>query len=256
MFWKEWYDMRLRFFIILIVFIFMLIMTIAMRPYTSTIMDEISEQFGNLPDFLKKLVGDPKMLSQLKNDDFYLLSQWFGKNLGQFLPIIALVIAFPIFARETEKKTIYFFLSRKKRENVFWSKYITGLSFTKILLGTLTILGPVGMKLAGYNVHFSKPLMILVHEIIAMLFLYSLYIMFSIIFDDQVKPILVGLVTIFIMPVFSFVESLSFLNIYPYLMGQQIINGLGIDWNYSVVLLALSFVLIFIDRKLFITKEF
>ncbi len=256
MFWKEWYDLRLRFFIILIVFIFMLIMTIAMRPYTSTMMDEISEQFGNLPDFLKNLIGDPKMLNQLKNDDYYLLSQWYGKNLGQFLPIIALIIAFPIFARETEKKTIYFFLSRMKREKLFWSKYITGLSFTKTLLGILTLLGPLGMRIAGYNVHFTKPLLILVHEIFAMLFLYSLYIMFSIIFNDQVKPILVGLVTIFIMPIFSFVESLSFLNIYPYLMGQRIINNLGIDWNYSIVLLAISFVLIFVDRKLFMIKEF
>jgi ABC-type transport system involved in multi-copper enzyme maturation permease subunit len=256
MFWKEWYDLRLRFFIILIVFIFMLIMTIAMRPYTSTMMDQISEEFGNLPDFLKNLIGDPKLLNQLENDDFYLLSQWFGKNLGQFLPIIALIIAFPIFARETEKKTIYFILSRMKREKVFWSKYITGLSFTKTLIGTLTLLGPLGMKIAGYDVHISKPLLILVHEIIAMLFLYSLYIMFSIIFNDQVKPILAGLVTVFIMPIFSFVESLSFLNIYPYLMGQSVINNHGIDWNYSIVLLALSIVLIFIDKKLFMIKEF
>jgi hypothetical protein len=112
------------------------------------------------------------------------------------------------------------------------------------------------MRIAGYNVHLSKPLLILVHEIIAMLFLYSLYIMFSIIFNDQIKPILAGLATVFIMPIFSFVESLSFLNIYPYLMGQSIINNLGIDWKYSIVLIALSIVLIFVNKKLFMIKEF
>ena len=78
MLYKELNEMKLRVILIIAVLVISLITTIVMRPYASQMMSEMAGQLEELPDFLKKLIGDTSSLTKLDDDNYYLLSQWQG----------------------------------------------------------------------------------------------------------------------------------------------------------------------------------
>jgi hypothetical protein len=71
-----------------------------------------------------------------------------------------------------------------------------------------------------------------------------------------VKPVVGGLVVIIALPFLSLIESIAFLNPYPYILGLDIINGSGIDWWYTLSLAVLTLVIAFQSYRIFKTKEF
>lgn len=234
----------------------MLITTVAMRPYTTSMMEQMVNELGEMPEFFQKMIGDPSIAQKLANDDYYINSQWHGKNLGQFLPMFALIIAFPIFAREVDKKTIYFLLSRKNRDEVFWKKFFVGYFVVTAIIVIFSLAGPVAMKIAGYQVGLRNTGLILVHEIVGLSFFYSLFILFSVLSNDQVKPVVSGIIVIVALPFLSLIDSLAFLNPYPYILGLDIINGSGIDWVYTLVLAVITLFSVVLSYRIFKKKEF
>lgn len=257
MIYKELYDMRIRTIVMFIVILVGLVLSIAMKPYTAEMFQGLAGEIENMPEFLRGLIGDPEELTALIDDnDAYLLSQWQGKNLGQFIPFIVLIIVFPIFARETDKKTIYFLLARKNRNEVFKAKYFTGLLVAASVVFILALAGPVGMNIAGYGTGFAKTLVALVHELIGVFFFYSIFSFLSVTSNDQIKPIIGGMVIIIGLPFFSMIKTLDFLNPYNYVLAISIAQGDGIDWIYSIVLLAISITLTLLNKAIFEKREF
>lgn len=257
MIYKELYDMRIRTIVMFIVILVGLVLSIAMKPYTAEMFQGLAGEVANMPEFLKGLVGDPEELVALIDDnDAYLLSQWQGKNLGQFIPFIVLIIAFPIFARETDKKTMYFLLARKNRNQIFMVKYFTGLLVAASVVSLLGIAGPVGMNIAGYNTGFGQSFMALVHELTGAFFFYSIFSFLSVTSNDQIKPIIGGIVILIGLPFFSMIKVLDFLNPYTYILSISIARGDGIDWIYSLVLLAISISLTLVNKTIFEKREF
>jgi len=255
-FYKEWNEHKTRAIVIFILSLIVLTTTVALRPYASSMMEQMVNELEEMPEFLQKMIGDPSIAQKLTNDEYYINSQWHGKNLGQFLPIFVLIIAFPVFAREVDKKTIYFLLSRRKREEVFWKKFFVGYFVITAIIVIFSLAGPIAMKIAGYQVGFRNTGLILVHEIVGVSFFYSLFILFSVLSNDQVKPVVGGLVVIIALPFLSLIESIAFLNPYPYILGLDIINGSGIDWWYTLSLAVLTLVIAFQSYRIFKTKEF
>lgn len=255
MLYKEINDMRIRVLIILMVFLASLLVTVLLRPYTTTMLDQMASEFEKLPEFLKKTIGDPERILRLKNDQYYLLSQWHGKNLGQFLPLLALLIAFPIFSRENEKRTIYFLLARKKREEIFWVKFGVGLGLTIIITAVMSALGFILMRTLGYSVDFNYLPLCLTNEIVGVSFFYSLFLMFSIISNDQVKPVIIGIVILIGLPILGLIKTVSFLNPYPYILCIHVIDE-GVDLTYTSGLVIVTVALVIIDYVLFKKREF
>ncbi len=254
--YKELYEMRMRVIVIFLIMIAGLTFLVAARPLAVSMMEEMYRDFDQIPEALQRLLGDPAMVQRLGDDSFYIVSQWQGNNLGQFLPIIVLLIAFPIFARETDKGTIFFLLSRINRSTVFWNKVLTGFFASLALIIVLSLLGPVFMRIGGYDATFGESFAIIVHQVISVALLYFLFTIFSIVFNDQIKPVITGIAVVLAMPFASLVDALSFINIYPYIMGESIINTGRIDWTYSVVLSLMAVGLLFVSYKLFEKKEF
>ena len=234
-----------------------LIFTVAMKPYTAQMFQELAGEAENMPGFLKGLIGDPETLLALVDDnEAYLISQWQGKNFGQFIPFLVLIVAFPIFARETDKKTIYFLLARKNRPDVFRVKYFTGLFVAVLAVVILAISGPVGMNIGGFQMGFGKTLMIMLHEVIGAFFFYTIFSFMSIFSSDQVRPIIGGIVLLLGLPFFSLTKSLAFLNPYTYILGSDIASGDGIDWIYTVILILISLSMTFINKNIFEKRDF
>jgi len=255
MFYKEIHEMKLRVVIMFVVLLISLVTTIALRPYAAQMMEEMTAQLEDMPDFLKNLMGDVSGLSRLNEDNYYLLSQWHGKNYGQFLPFVVLLIAFPIFAKEFDKKTIYFLLSRKNRNEVFWTKYLAGLGAVLTITAVLSLLGPVAMNFAGYSTVFADTLKVLLQQLVGVTFFYSLFTMISIMSRDQVKPVVAGVIIVLGLPILGMIDTLSWLNLYPFILGSSIAQKGTIDWIYLVSLLAATVVLTVTDYKVFEKKE-
>ena len=255
MFYKEIHEMKLRVVIMFVVLLISLITTVALRPYAAQMMEEMTPQLEEMPDFLKNLMGDVSGLSRLNDDNYYLLSQWHGKNYGQFLPFVVLLIAFPIFAKEFDKKTIYFLLSRKNRNEVFRTKYLAGLGAVLTITVVLSLLGPVAMNLSGYSTAFADTLKVLLQQLVGVTFFYSLFTMISIMSRDQVKPVVAGVVIVLGLPILGMIDTLSWLNPYPFILGSSAAQKGTIDWIYLVSLLAVTAVLTAIDYKVFEKKE-
>ena len=255
MFYKEIHEMKLRVIIMFIVLLVSLVTTVALRPYAAQMMEEMTAQLEEMPDFLKSLMGDVSGLTRLNDDNYYLLSQWHGKNYGQFLPFVVLLIAFPIFAKEFDKKTIYFLLSRKNRNEVFRTKYLAGLGAVLIITTVLSLLGPIAMNLAGYSTTFGDSLKVLLQQLVGASFFYSLFTMISIMSRDQVKPVVAGILIVLGLPILGMIDALSWLNPYPFILGSNVAQKGTIDWIYLVSLLAVTVVLTVTDYRVFEKKE-
>lgn len=255
MFIKELNDMKVRSLIILLLLFASLIVTIVLRPYTETMFDQMITEFEKLPDFMKKLIGSPEQLTRLKNDEYYLITQWHGKNFGQFLPLLSLLIAFPIFSKEIEKKTIYFLLAKKERKTVFRIKFIAGFAVLLSITVFMSTMGFVLMRFFGYSVSFKYLFPCLLSEIVGVTFFFTLFLLFSIISNDQVKPVIAGIVVLIGLPILGLIDSLSFLNPYPYVLCVQILDK-GIDWIYTFGLIFVTILLIIVDYFVFRNREF
>jgi ABC-type transport system involved in multi-copper enzyme maturation permease subunit len=232
-------------------------MTVVIRPYLSVLVSGYSIETANLPDFIQNMVGDFSALERLKTDNaFYLFSQWFGKNMGQFLPLCVLMLTFPLFSREADKKTIYFLLSRIKREKVFFAKYTTVLTSIIIMLLIFAGGAPVLMTITGYPGDYTKTVPLFFQQVIACWFFFSLFVLYSVAFYDQIKPVILGIVTVFILPVLGLYKPLSFLNPYPFLFGNSVVASGAIDGFYAFGLCLVSIALSLIAFFYFRIKEY
>ena len=84
----------------------------------------------------------------------------------------------------------------------------------------------------------------------------ALFLLFSVLFNDQIKPILAGIVVIVGMPFLSMFEGIKWLNPYPYILGTQVISKGTFDGIYSLALLAITAVITWVGLAIFKRKEF
>ncbi|SHH58198.1 ABC transporter permease subunit [Thermosipho atlanticus] len=244
---KEWEEMKLRAIIIFIILFGIFISLAPLQNWTINILNEyssVTQKYVN-KDFVEAL----------KKWDFYIYSQWFGKNFGQFIPIIAIIFAFPLFSREYENGTMDFLLTRASRKRVFLNKFST--SFI-VLLVEITILSLLPLI---YSILFSKELnssytsKFLIHSLIGAIFWYSLTLVFTVQFNDQVKPILFPVAILAISTALGILRPLKILNTYNYILGSTIFKTGSIDWKYSITLALLSVILIIFSYIVFKRKE-
>ncbi len=251
---KELRDALWRVSIFVAIFIGLLVFIVDLFPLYEPLMRGLYSQ-----ETMAELLGIP--LEQLPDfgiftkGEFYVLDQWQGKNLGQFIPIFVLLVAFPIFSREQEKKTLYFLLSGWSRTSVYWVKYGTGLLMIIASVILMNLLAPLFMNIAGYPTPYGLVTLAMVQQLIASWFLFSLFLLISVRFSDQVRVIVAGGVLIIVLPFFSLVPALTWLNIYPYILGVGLYDRGGIDLGYSIGLSVGAAVCSLVGVRYFATKE-
>ncbi|MFP4461468.1 MAG: ABC transporter permease subunit [Thermotogota bacterium] len=261
MFNKTMMEMKFRIIIFGLFFVLMLVVLIVTRPVIDEVMSQMSidnEQLKDLPEFFKNMLAETAQISKMLEDDqFFLLSQWYSKNFGQFLPLFALIMTFTIFSREADKGTIYFLLAKKNRSALFWGKTLTGYFVVITMVLLFSFLAPIAMMLSGYAVTFTPELFaIIIQQVIGVTFFYALFILFSILFNDQIKPVLAGIIVIVGLPFLSMFESLKWLNPYPYILGTQVISKGTFDGIYSLSLVITTAVITYLGLELFKKKEY
>jgi len=258
---KTMMEMQFRIILLVLFFGLMLVVLIATRPFIDELMAQMnfdSEQMKNLPDFFKNMLAETSQLSKMVEDDqFFLLSQWYSKNFGQFLPLFVLIMVFPMFAKEVDKGTIFFLLSKKNRPSIFWGKVLPGYMVVMGITLFFVFIAPIVMMLSGYSIAFTPQLLaMIVQQLISVTFFFALFMFFSVVFNDQIKPVLAGILVCFGLPFFSMFEGTKWLNPYPYVLGQSVLTKGHFDGIYSLVLLILTAAIVWLGLGVFKKKEF
>lgn len=191
-------------------------------------------------------------LNLLLNDmDFYLWSQWMGKNLYQLLILSSILLGFASFAREREQETMVFLLSNFTRWHIFISKISAGL----ILLLSLTAIGCWLPFLLASSSTFSYtwPLAwaYFLHLGVGAIFLYAGIILFSILSQDIVKPLILAVFFLIILSLPKFIEPLSSWYLYRYMSGFDVFMGNGIQYLGLFIIALLSAALFRLSWQVF-----
>lgn len=254
MFKKEFYDMKLRTFVILLIGVGLFFVLAPLQDVTVEMLKQYT-QMENMPKFLEKLL--PKQfINNLSDWNFYIYSQWFGKNFGQIVPIVAIIMAFPLFARETENGTIEFLLARESRKKIFFSKSILGMIVVILLMIVLCILPAIYSPLAGEKLNYRLLTAFSVHTVTGAIFWFVVTMFFSVLSGDQVKPILISVGLLAITTALGMVRFTKFLNTYAYVLGGRIFQTGQLDIKYTFGLLSASAVIFFLSYSTFLKKEF
>ncbi|MGB9790601.1 ABC transporter permease [Thermotoga caldifontis] len=251
---KELADMRLRSIVIFCLGVGLFFTVAPLHRFALEMLNEYT-QLENMPKFLERLL--PKtFIERLSEWSFFIYTQWFGKNLGQFVPILATIMAFPLFARETENGTMEFLLARNSREKVFWSKTCVASLVLIAQMFVFSLLPGIYSWLASKDFKYEYLAAYTVHTIVGSLFWFMLTMMFSVVYDDQVKPILTTVGILASTTVVGIFKPLRFMNTYTYILGGKILSTGRMDVPYTLGLLVLIVLLLICSYVLFLKKEF
>ena len=213
---KEFRDMRVRFFVMFFILFGTFILLVVMKDYTQSLSElvksapkNVLEKFGVTDEFMKKL----------SDWNFYIITQWYGKNLGQFVPIFAIIMAFPVFAREIENETMELLLVRVTRRKLFTVKFFIPLVFTFLALFVLAVLPLPVSWIIGKSLDTNQVLRYLLVETIGLFMWFSITIFLSVLFSDQIKPLIVSIALLAGTTILGgFIKPLSILNTYLYIL--------------------------------------
>jgi ABC-2 type transport system permease protein len=127
--------------------------------------------------------------------DAYAWSQWFSKNGPEILAILAALLGASLIASEVNKGTIFFLLSKPvSRDRVLLTKYAVS---ALILLG-VTLLGGLAILAAaaivGHPQNVGGVLISTVLLWLGMLFVLGLSLLFSVLFKDVLRPLVLALI--------------------------------------------------------------
>jgi len=258
--WKcEFRKMKMRVVVVIIIMSVLLTLVMAFKDWAVQEFSAVSQQVPEekLPKFFRKFLSSKmEVLAQkLKEDDFYLWSQWFGKNFGQFVPLIALILAFPLFSREYERRTIYYLITRVKRVKIYILKSMTGflaLCFILILFSILPLFIALAMD---WKIQAWKFIGYTLQALIGGTAFYSIFLLFSVLFKDQVKPILMGIVVIIGTAFLSISDKLRLLNIYSYIMSHNVFQDGKMDPIRTCLYVGFSIFLFLLSWLLFERRE-
>ena len=127
--------------------------------------------------------------------DAYAWSQWFSKTGPEVLAILAALLGASLIASEVNKGTIFFLLSKPvSRDRVLLTKYTVS---TLILLG-VTLLGGLALLAAaaivGHAQNVGGVMISTVLLWLGMLFVLGLSMLFSVLFKDVLRPLVLALI--------------------------------------------------------------
>ncbi|QTA37274.1 ABC transporter permease subunit [Thermosipho ferrireducens] len=244
---KELLDLKVRSIVLLIAITGLFFVIAPLQKVTINMLSENAEA-------VEKFIGKG-FVENLKDWKFYIYSQWFGKNFGQFIPIIAIIFAFPLFSREYESGTIEFLLTRNSRQRVFVNKLFVSSIILLAEIVFFSILPAIYSIIFSKELNYSYLFQFMIHVILGGMFWYSVTYMFSVVFNDQVKPILFSVVFLGGTTALGFLKPLQFLNTYTYILGTDILKGEGINVSYSFMLLLLTVIILIISYQVFLKKE-
>jgi ABC-type transport system involved in multi-copper enzyme maturation permease subunit len=198
-----------------------------------------------------------QQLSMILNDmDFYLWSQWLGKNLYQIIILSSILLGFSSFARETEQQTISFLLSNFTRRQIFTSKTLAGSILLLLLVSEGCFLPLVLGSDSVYYYTWSMAGSYLLQMGAAAIFLYAAMVLFSVLSGDVIKPIIASIIMLVFLSLPGLSSHLADLYLFRYMTGFDIFIGNGLHYVSVLVLILASYALLTLSWRIYRQKDF
>jgi ABC-type transport system involved in multi-copper enzyme maturation permease subunit len=246
MFKKEIKDLTIKFLVVLIILTGLFIFIFASK-------DSIIESTRALSNTTIPLLGNGEqyeiLAQKLEDFNFYVQSQWYAKNSGQFIPFISIIFAFSIFALETDKKTFYFLLNIIDRKKIFFIKTFS-VFFMIFLLMLIIFFMPL---IFAFNNEFNILLSIryLISFLIGAFLWGSISIFFSIFFNDSLKSFFSSIIALTLTTIIGIMPLFNFFNTFLY-----VLNPFGSSfWLFTFLYLILGVTVLLFSRRYFLNKD-
>ena len=183
-----------------------------------------------------------KMIGRLStNFTYYSFTQWFGKSYVQLVALFALLLSFSSFSKEFSKKTIYILAGRMSRWEIYLSKNLSGW----LAFAVISVSGGIGYfivaQVAGYHLLLSQTLAWTFTATVGGLLLYQIGMYLSLLFKDQMKPLLLGITVYVGLYMASLLKATDFLNVFGYMAQSGVLYGKGVNVLSTFVVIAVFF---------------
>ena len=219
--------------------------TFSLFPYGYRLTQRINP---NLLNSIKIMGNASNFFAKLKDINFFIYSQWFGKNLFEMALLFAVVNAVGIIAGETERKTAVFLFSRPvSRAKIFSAKLIAVILYTllPIVLSTYLII-PLSHNIPQ-KINLVLMNKLLFQSLVATTAAISLTIVFSVLINDRVKAGIASFAVIIASIALGSVKTFHRINFINFYIGKFSV--------YVTSGIVLSAILIFTALFLLLKKE-
>lgn len=185
-------------------------------------------------EFIRKLIGQ-----QLEDFSFFAWANWYGKNFYQSLVVFAIILGMSNIAGETGRGTASFLFTKPlSRKTIFLTKYVAGATGIAIVIIIPTVVAVLVSQIYGEPLS-ARFLLGIPLAYAGTMVIYSITVLFSSIFDDQIKAAAGAILVALVISIPSWISSIRFLSIYALMQGWPVYFGEG-GWLLPVIAMLLS----------------
>lgn len=257
---KELKDLRFRLIVMIILVIGLALFVLGFYDFFVKAIDinQISATMEN--SIMSNYISPELLTSQLtelvNNMDYYVWSQWFGKNFMQLILLGLILFGFSTFAREREHKTNSFLLTNFTRKQVFSVKVYAGLISLIILIIIGSMLPVVIGILKSFDFSLGLAVKYFIQILPPALFLYALIILFSVLAKDLIKPIIFGVLSMIFLSLVGKIEMLKSLHLFRYLSGFDIFFHNQINYISVIIFILLAIITLQVTYRIYKNQDF
>lgn len=184
--------------------------------------------------------------------DAYAWSQWFSKTGPELLAILAAVLGASLIASEVNKGTIFLLLSKPVgRDRVLLTKYAVN---ALVLLG-VTLLGGLALlataAIVGHPQNVGGVLISTVLLWLGMLFVLGLALLFSVLFKDVLRPLILALLITVVLSIPGYIPNANNWNLTYYWSNFAAYQGTAFPLKALLICLVAAIVPVIIAIPLF-----
>lgn len=193
---------------------------------------------------------------QISDFAYFMWANWYGKNLYQFLVVYAVIVGMAQIAGETGKNTASFLFTKPlSREVIFRSKFFAGATFMVIVVTIATTLTYLSAIISGKELTalFLAGLMI---SVAGMLVIYSIALMLSVVFNDQLIAGVAAIGAALALGIPGWFSGYGMFSLYRQMHALPIYTGDGFQLPAILVMLLTTWIFYRIGLKRLLKKDF
>jgi ABC-type transport system involved in multi-copper enzyme maturation permease subunit len=250
--YKHWLETRWRFFIGLILLTVLSAIVVFTEPLTSAALQNFQDPGGKLGEILRE------QMEISKTYEGYVWMQWFGKNLLFGWILFAILIGVGGVVTESSRGSALFTLSLPvTRRRMLAVRAATGTLELAILALAPSLLIPLLSLLIGEAYSALAAIVYVALMVVGGIVFFSFSILLSTIFSDKLKPVVVGLVAVFILETLSLlIREFAPYSITRIMSGASYFRTGELPWMGLAVSLAVAAAMFYLSLRIVERRDF
>lgn len=231
---------------------------LSLVPYGYNMTSQIPKELLNNPAVPKSLMSQlGSMLPKLKDINFFIYSQWFGKNLWELALFFAIIVSIGAIAGETERKSsIYLFSRPVTRKSILLSKIIVIFIYLIIAITISTYILPILAKKIPQSVNIHLINIGLLYALIGTLATAAISIIFSTLINDRIKAAFAAFAVVIGTIPISYIKGMRWISIINFYVSEKAfklnrVYAPPIIWGIVIIIACIMFSYYILRKKEF-----